>query len=138
MGFQSSFSSPHLKFTHLHFYWVAASVDTSRSPVGIGRSPVDTSRSPRVAGVALDGTGWRVVQLFHYTNIGVFLLVSTGERRVQHWSHSNKCRDRLHWRLKRAKHSTNGTKKYGQGKRKIDSDWAENEEGKLEGSKCQH
>jgi hypothetical protein len=74
VGFQSSFSSPHLKFTRLHFYWVAASVDTSRSPVGTGRSPVDTSSSPRVAGVALDGTGWRVVQLFHHTSIGVFLL----------------------------------------------------------------
>ncbi len=59
----------------------------------------------------------------------------------------NNCRDRLHWRLERAKekYSIYGAKKYEQGKRKIDSDWPENEEGKLEsgqkileGSKCQH
>jgi hypothetical protein len=33
---------------------------------------IDTSRSPMIAGVALDGTGWQVVHLFHHINISRF------------------------------------------------------------------
>ncbi len=41
---------PTLNFTNLLFYQVATGVDTSRSLV-------DINHSPRLAGVALDGTG---------------------------------------------------------------------------------
>ncbi len=37
-------------------------------------SPIDTNCSPIVTVVSLFGTGWRVEQLFHRTNIGGFLL----------------------------------------------------------------
>ncbi len=34
------------------------------------RFPFDTSRSPLLAEVALDGTVWQVVQLFHHVHTG--------------------------------------------------------------------
>jgi hypothetical protein len=50
-----------------HFYWVAAIVD-------ISCIPTHTYQSPTVTGVALDIIGICLVQLFHHTKIGRFLL----------------------------------------------------------------
>jgi hypothetical protein len=42
------------------------------------RTPVDASRIPIVAGVALDVTGWWVVQLFYNENLPDFFLGAAG------------------------------------------------------------
>jgi hypothetical protein len=67
--------------TNLHFYWVAASADTSRSPIDTSRSLIASVRSPSLAGVALDVIGWRVVQIFHHIKFEGFLhlLLDCGE-----------------------------------------------------------
>jgi hypothetical protein len=60
-------SNPLYTLIISHFYWVAASVDTSCIPT-------HTYQSPTVTGVALDVIGRCLVQLFHQTKIGRFLL----------------------------------------------------------------
>jgi hypothetical protein len=67
--------------TNLHFYWVAASADTSCSPIDTSRSLIASVRSPTLAGVALDVIGWRVVQIFHHIKFEGFirLLLESGE-----------------------------------------------------------
>ncbi len=61
-------------------------VGTSHSLDGTSCSPADTSPSPIVAGVALGGKGWLVVQLFHYTKIGgsLYLLLVSEESHTSH------------------------------------------------------
>jgi hypothetical protein len=41
----------------LFFYWGAAGVGTSHTPIDTNCSPIETSSSPIVAGIALNGTG---------------------------------------------------------------------------------
>jgi hypothetical protein len=40
--------------------------------IDTNRTPIDTNRIPIVAGVALDGIGWWVVQLFYCENVADF------------------------------------------------------------------
>jgi hypothetical protein len=63
-------------------YISQSAIKTSRSLIYTSQSPIDTSRSPKAAGIALDGTGWRVVQLFFavQTLANVSCCYCTGEQ----------------------------------------------------------
>jgi hypothetical protein len=60
------------------FYWVAATVETSHTPIDTIRTPIASVRTPIVMGVALYRKGWLVVQLFYYVKFGGFLLLPLG------------------------------------------------------------
>jgi hypothetical protein len=57
---------------------VAVSVDTSRTPTDSSHTVIASVHPPIVAGVTLDSTGWQVVLLFYYVNIGRFLMLLLG------------------------------------------------------------
>jgi hypothetical protein len=96
-------------------------------------SPIDICCSPIVAGVALDGKGWRVVQLFQHANVGGFLLLQqeSGEYNIFHTpltlrsSHptTGDCTETS---------STNRDQELLTEKVQKDSYWLESEEDKLE------
>jgi hypothetical protein len=121
--------------TNSLLYWVAASVDTSCSPIGTSLSPVDIHWSPIVSGVALDVEGWWILQLFSHTDIGGFLHSPLEARKCStsrtpitpRATPADTAGDQKEQYLQRI-----GTKKYKQGECKTDSDWPESEEDKLE------
>jgi hypothetical protein len=62
--------------------WMVASVAFRHFPIASFRSPMTSMISS-----AVDGRGWRVVQLFYYVNIVEFSPVATGMRKV----HDTRC-----------------------------------------------
>jgi hypothetical protein len=68
-------------YTNSLFCWMACNVKTNCALIETSHSPGVNSHSLIGVGVALDGTGWGIVQQFHHTNVGGFrhLLLESGE-----------------------------------------------------------
>jgi hypothetical protein len=72
---------PTLNVYQLTFLQRAHSYDTNHSTVATSHTLIASVRPAIARGVALEGIGWWVVQLFYYVNFGKYLLLPLGHRK---------------------------------------------------------